>query len=140
MVERIDREGLMHLLEKTEDTTYVVNFWATWCSPCVEELPYFQELQNSFSDRKLQVVLVSLDFPNQLERRVTPFLETHGIDLPVYLMTDMDYDSWISKVDPTWSGAIPATLFYNRSERAFFEKAFEKDALFRQTEQMQIWR
>src|SRR6056297_3061004 len=131
-VVKVGTEELMELLNKHNDTTYVVNFWATWCSPCVKEIPYFQDLQDAYSDKNLQVILVSMDFPNQLEKRVNPFLVKREISLPVYLMTDLDYDSWIERVDPSWSGAIPATLIYNRSDRIFFEQEFEKDALFSQ--------
>ena len=131
-VVKIGTNELMELLNKQNDTTYVVNFWATWCSPCVKEIPYFQSLQDAYSDKKLQVILVSMDFPNQLEKRVNPFLAKSEISLPVYLMTDLDYDSWIERVDPSWSGAIPATLIYNGSDRIFFEQEFEKDALFGQ--------
>ena len=131
-VVKIGTNELMELLNKQNDTTYVVNFWATWCSPCVKEIPYFQSLQDAYSDKNLQVILVSMDFPNQLEKRVNPFLAKREISLPVYLMTDLDYDSWIERVDPSWSGAIPATLIYNRSDRIFFEQEFEKDALFSQ--------
>lgn len=137
-VVKIGTKELMELLNKQNDTTYVVNFWATWCSPCVKEIPYFQELQDTYGDRKLRVILVSMDFPNQLEKRVQPFLRDKHIALPVYLMTNMDYNSWINRVDPGWSGAIPATLFYNRSSRMFFEKEFEKDILFTRLEQFMI--
>ncbi len=134
-VEKIGTKELMELLNKQNDTTYVVNFWATWCSPCVKEIPYFQELMDTYADRKLQVILVSMDFPNQLEKRVQPFLRDKDIALPVYLMTNMDYNSWIDRVEPGWSGAIPATLFYKRSSRIFFEQEFEKDILFTRLEQ-----
>lgn len=131
-VVKIGTNELMELLNKQNDTTYVVNFWATWCSPCVKEISYFQSLQDAYSDKNLQVILVSMDFPNQLEKKVNPFLAKREISLPVYLMADLDYDSWIERVDPSWSGAIPATLIYNRSDRIFFEQEFEKDALFSQ--------
>ena len=51
------------------DTTYVINFWAMWCKPCVEELPYFETIRKNYSDKKVKVILVSLDFGNNVEER-----------------------------------------------------------------------
>jgi thiol-disulfide isomerase/thioredoxin len=118
----IDAERLVSLTTQSNDTTYVINFWATWCSPCVKEIGYFEKLHQEYKDKKLKVVLVSLDFPNQLQRRVIPFLEEKGISAEVNIMTDTDYNAWIDRVDPSWSGAIPATLIYQGDRRLFMEK------------------
>ncbi|MFT5167540.1 MAG: thiol-disulfide isomerase/thioredoxin, partial [Saprospiraceae bacterium] len=63
-------EALVPLFEKQNDTTYVINFWATWCKPCVAELPYFEELHNRYKGKKVKVLLISLDFPNQIEKKL----------------------------------------------------------------------
>ncbi|MCK4749241.1 MAG: redoxin domain-containing protein, partial [Bacteroidales bacterium] len=110
VIREVDIEGIMSLTRLSNDTTYVVNFWATWCSPCVKEIDYFEELHRGKFDSKLKVILVSLDFPNELERRVVPFLKEKKITASVMLMTDLNYNEWIDGVDPSWSGAIPATL------------------------------
>jgi thiol-disulfide isomerase/thioredoxin len=128
-IPEIDREAITELSHKENDTTYVINFWATWCSPCVKEIGYFEELHKQYASQKLQVILVSLDFPNQKERRVVPFLKEKGITAPVKLMADLDYNSWIDKVDPSWSGALPATLIYNTKERVFLEKELTRSEL-----------
>lgn len=112
------------------DTTYVVNFWATWCSPCVKEIGYFEELHRQSKFENVKVILVSLDFPNQIDRRVIPFLKEKEISADVLLMTDLDYNSWIDQIDPGWSGAIPATLIYNKSKRVFLEQELTRDELF----------
>ena len=129
VIPEIDKEGITQLIHKDNDTTYVINFWATWCSPCVKEIGYFEELHRKYGSEKLQVILVSLDFPNQKERRVVPFLQEKGISAPVKLVTDLDYNSWINLVDPSWSGAIPATLIYNSGERLFLEKELTQNEL-----------
>jgi len=125
----IDREGISELIQKSNDTTYVINFWATWCSPCVKEIGYFEELHRQSGTSKLQVILVSLDFPNQKERRVVPFLEEKEISAPVKLVTDLNYNEWINLVDPSWSGALPATLIFNSDKRIFLEKELTKSEL-----------
>ncbi|MBN1132920.1 MAG: TlpA family protein disulfide reductase [Bacteroidales bacterium] len=125
-----DKDGLVDILLAESDTTYVVNFWATWCAPCIQEIGYFQELHNHYVNQKVKVILVSLDFPSQLKQRLTPFLDENNITADVRLMTDLDYNSWINLVDPGWSGAIPATLVFNNRKRTFVEKALSKNELF----------
>jgi len=135
-VSEIDRDGIVGLTQLDSDTTYVINFWATWCSPCVKEIGYFEELHRAYVLEKLQVVLVSLDFPNQMERRVIPFLQEKEITAPVRLVTDLDYNSWIDQVDPSWTGALPATLILRKDKRLFLEKELTKSELFEYVEQI----
>ena len=135
-IEKLNRESLLEITGRSSDTTYVVNFWATWCSPCVKEIGYFEEVHQKYSGSKVKVILVSLDFPNQLERRVVPFVREKQITAPVKLMTDLNYNSWIDQVDPSWSGAIPATLIFNKKNRIFLEKELTKDELLLNVQQI----
>jgi thiol-disulfide isomerase/thioredoxin len=121
-VKVVDYKGLEPLLSKQNDTVYVVNFWATWCAPCVKEIPYFEKLNETYKDRKVKVLLVSLDFRKNLETALIPFLNRRGIKSEVILLSDPDSNSWISKVDENWTGAIPATLIYHKTKRSFYEK------------------
>lgn len=113
------------LLNQQNDTTYIVNFWATWCKPCIEELPYFEELNEYAYGKKMKVVLVSLDFKKQLETKLIPYLNEHKIRSEVVVLSDPDSNSWIGKVDENWSGAIPVTLIYNAKSNLFLEMTFE---------------
>ncbi|MGB6269183.1 MAG: TlpA family protein disulfide reductase [Olleya sp.] len=118
-------EQLEPLLKKTDDKTYVINFWATWCAPCVKELPYFEKLNAEYSNKKVEVILVSLDFPKHIDTRLKPFLLKNKLKSQVILLDDVDSNSWIPKVDKDWSGAIPATLIYNQKQTIFYERSFE---------------
>ncbi len=129
-IQKIDKDGVELLTKMSNDTTYVINFWATWCSPCVKEIGYFEELHRKYSDNKMKVILVSLDFPNQVEKRLLPFLEEKDISASVMLMTDLDYNGWINRVDASWTGAIPATLIYNSEGRFFLEEELTREELF----------
>jgi len=129
-LKEIGSDALEALSSNINDTTYVVNFWATWCSPCVKEIGYFEELHREYASSNVKVFLISLDFPNQIEKRVIPFLKEKDITAEVFLVTDLDYNSWIDRVDPTWSGSLPATLIYNREQRMFLEKEVSRDELF----------
>lgn len=105
-----------------KNTIYVINFWATWCAPCVKELPHFEQLNSE--NKNIKVVLVSLDFKNQFESKLLPFLKKKSIKSEVVLLTDKDYNTWLPKVDKDWSGSIPATLIIKNGKKVFVEKMF----------------
>jgi len=116
-IEKIGVPELERILASPENVLNVVNFWATWCPPCVTELPYFEKLSKEFQGKGVKFILVSLDFPSQIESRLIPFLKTNKITADVRVMTDIDYNSWIEKVDSTWQGNIPVTLFFNNAAK-----------------------
>ncbi len=121
-----DFEPHLHL---QNDTTYLVNFWASWCTPCVEELPAFERVGEDYREQKVKVLLVSLDFPGQIESRLLPFLEKNKIRSEVLVLNDPNANKWIDSVDPSWSGAIPATLIYRGKDRTFREGAYKYEEL-----------
>ena len=125
----LDFSELNKFLTIENDTTYVVNFWATWCRPCIKELPAFEKLTSDYKGIKLKVLLVSLDFPDKIDSQVVPFLEKNDIQSQVLLLDDGDANSWIPKVSEKWSGAIPATLIYNKNTRLFYERSFTFEEL-----------
>lgn len=122
-------ENFEPFLHQEDDYTYVINFWATWCVPCVKELPYFEELRENYAAKKVHVLLVSIDFVKAVETSLIPFLEREKMKSEVILLDDPDANAWIPKVDESWSGAIPATVIYNKNNRAFFEKSFTYEEL-----------
>jgi len=121
-------EDLAPLFKYQNDTTYIINFWATWCKPCIEELPFFESLNQKSANGKVKIILCSLDFPNQLEKKLVPFLEKKSIKSEVIVLLDSKYNDWIDKVSTEWSGAIPATIAYKGTESVFLEGKFEDEA------------
>lgn len=122
--EKFDDMEAEILTDLSLDTTYVINFWATWCGPCVKELPYFEELNALYDGQPFKQILVSLDDPKKLESKVIPFLIKNKIESKVVLLADGKANSWIDKVDPSWSGAIPITLILKGKQKKFYEREF----------------
>ncbi|MCR9183115.1 MAG: redoxin domain-containing protein [Flavobacteriaceae bacterium] len=129
MIPIYDYDGFEYMLDFNDEKTYVVNFWATWCKPCIKELPYFEELGDKYKDVGVEVILVSLDFPENIESHVLPFIERHNLKSKVVLLDDVDSNRWIPLVSEEWSGAIPATVIYNKNGRKFYERTFTYDEL-----------
>ncbi len=109
------------LLQQQNDTTYVINFWATWCKPCVEEMPGFLALDEKYRNGKFKLILTSLDFENNIKSKVIPYIEKNDIEAEVVLLSDPKVNVWIDKVNKDWVGSIPATVIYNKDFYFFRE-------------------
>ena len=122
---------LQERLTRATDTTYVVNFWATWCAPCVKELPNFEQVRTANAGRKVKVLLVSLDYASQVEKKIKPFVLRRGLKSEVLVLNEPDPNDWLAKVDTKWSGALPFTLIINNKtkQRATFEKELSQAEL-----------
>jgi thiol-disulfide isomerase/thioredoxin len=121
-------ESLAPLLRQANDTTYVINFWATWCKPCVQEMPYFEAIHDKYAKQKVKVILVSLDFSRQLESKLLPFVRDRQLKPMVIALTDSNYNAWIDQVSPEWSGAIPITIIRKGKQQQVVLREFENEA------------
>lgn len=115
-------EELNAYIQKNNEKPLVINFWATWCAPCVKELPYFEELHQK--NQNIKIVTVSLDFNKQVESKLKPFLKKKNYSFVATYMADKNFNNWISKVDENWSGSIPATWIINGNKGIFVEQEF----------------
>ena len=129
IVKVLNYEELKSIINKNDNKLYVVNFWATWCRPCVEELPDFMEVNRKYNTNpRFKMILVSMDMASEIETSVKPFLQKNKMDVETYLLDDNKrMNEWIPAVDKSWSGAIPATVFYRNGKKLeFFESRMPK--------------
>ena len=121
---------LQKYMKAPSEKVKVINFWATWCAPCVKELPLFEKLNEERQD--VEVTLVSMDMdldPNP--EKVHKFIARKGIKSNVMILNEKDPNSWIDKIEKEWSGALPATIIINPStgQRIFVEKQLHEGDL-----------
>ncbi len=124
-------------------TPLIINCWATWCKPCVEEIPYFIEETNKRNNQaatsdSVSLVLVSLDFKESFPDAIKNFATKRNFTAEILWLDETNADYFCPKIDPKWSGAIPATLFINNKTgyRKFYEEQLSHDEL--KAEMMQL--
>jgi len=110
------------------DSIYIINFWATWCKPCVEELPYLQSISKKYADKKVKLLLVSLDLPSFYPGKIRSFAKKQNIHADIAWLNETDADYFCNQVDKKWSGSIPATIIVNSATgyKQFYEQQFEE--------------
>jgi thiol-disulfide isomerase/thioredoxin len=95
------------------DHPLVVNCWATWCAPCVEEIPYFMETVKKYSDQKVELLLISLDFAKSYPTKIQELIKKNHFDATFFWLNETNADYFCPKIDPKWDGTLPSTVFIN---------------------------
>ena len=105
----------------------ILNLWATWCVPCIKELPDFDSIHTVYKNQNVKVLLVSLDFTEDIEKKVMPFLKKKNTKSEVVVLDEVNGNYFIPKISEAWTGAIPATLIVNnkKQKHCFFEKKLD---------------
>jgi thiol-disulfide isomerase/thioredoxin len=115
----------------TSDSVLVINFWATFCKPCNEEIPYFQTIVNKYKDQKVKLVLVSLDLKDDYPNRIKSFAAKNNYTGKIVWLNETNADYFCPRVDKKWMGGIPSTLIINSKTgyRKFFEDQLKPEQL-----------
>lgn len=127
-IERLNDAAIAKL--PSEKETVVLNFWATWCQPCVEEIPLFIRLQKQHPE--ISVVGISMDELNQ-ETQVHSFAQKHGMNYRVILRQGDDFEKMVNSIDPAWIGALPATFVFKNGARIFSKTGLITEQELQQT-------
>ena len=109
---------------KESEKPLVVNFWATFCAPCVHEIPYFKStIQDKYAG-SVELILVSLDPPGYFPNKISSFASQRNFPAPIVWLNETNADYFCPRIDKKWSGSIPATLMINnkKSYRKFYEQ------------------
>ncbi len=109
-------DWLQAKMAQQTDTVYVINFWATWCRPCVEEMPDLLKAEKDLAGQPVKFIFVSLDFKADAAKRVQPFVRKRRMT-SVVLLDEPDYNKWLPRVDKKWEGNIPATLILRNAQK-----------------------
>ena len=138
-IEIVNYKQLEERIKETSlDSMVVVNFWATWCKPCIEEMPIIENISNSHKNIPIKVLLVSLDFPNQIEKRLIPYVTNNKIKNEVIVLNERNPNDWIPKVHQDWSGAIPATLFIYKTSILFHEGQVNESLIYNKLNSLKL--
>ncbi|MBK8089415.1 MAG: TlpA family protein disulfide reductase [Chitinophagaceae bacterium] len=111
-IKRWKMEDLLKYIDQS-DSALIVNFWATFCGPCIEEIPYFQAITKKYEGEKAKLLLVSLDFDENYPEKISAFAKKYGFTAEIVWLDESKPDEFCPKIDTSWSGAMPATLFVN---------------------------
>lgn len=127
-VRLVNTQDLQTRFKAGRDTVYIVNFWATWCKPCIQEMPYFEKFSSEYKSRPVKVLLINVDAKSKIESSVKPFISRNKLKNEVLFLNESAYQS---KIDKSWNGSLPATLFVNEkdSKRKFNARAITYDEL-----------
>jgi thiol-disulfide isomerase/thioredoxin len=116
-VEPISAAEFRQLLAEQRGKVVIVNLWATWCAPCLKELPELAKLQAQYRELGLRVLTVSLDEPELLAGRVEKVWQERGAGLPAFLQTENSWDKFVSVIDPAWAEIMPTSFVLDREGR-----------------------
>ena len=123
-------EDLKSAIRNSQEPT-IINFWATFCKPCIAELPHFQELANQYKSKGIKLIMVSLDLKEAFPKKVASFSKKLKLISPVVFLDETNADLFCPAVDSSWSGVIPASLFINNATgyRKFYEEELSKQTV-----------
>jgi thiol-disulfide isomerase/thioredoxin len=113
-VKPLNEEGMKDLLDSMKGSTLVINFWATWCKPCVEEFPELLKIREDYKEKNVQLLLISLDFGEDAEERTVKFLNESGVNFTTYSNSFNKDEDLMNFFDKGWGGAIPATFIFDK--------------------------
>lgn len=129
-IKKVKINDLVKMID-TSSVPLVVNFWASWCAPCIKEIPWFEKSVAAFKDQKVQLILVSLDFAEDYPKGIATFAKKNNYQSKIVWLDETNADEFCPKIDEKWDGAIPVTLMVNkkREYRQFYAQQLPEQRL-----------
>ncbi len=129
-IKKIKVKDVLNLIDTTT-TPLVINFWASWCKPCIEEIPYFEKEVLNFKEQKVSLILVNLDFPEDYPKHITNFVKKNNYKSKVYWLNETNADYFCPLIDSSWTGAIPVTVMLNNKKgfRKFYNSKIPENKI-----------
>lgn len=124
-IPKLKMTDVVKRFSQKSDSIYVINFWATFCKPCVAEIPAFIDITNKYKKDKVKLLLVSVDLPSFYPKRIAAFATKNNFNASIAWLDETDADYFCPMIDSTWSGAIPATIIVNA--KTGYKKFFEAE-------------
>ena len=131
-IKKIKVDDLKSYIEKS-DHPLIVNFWATYCTPCIQEIPYFQTESEKYKTEGVELILVSLDLPDFYPAKISSFVKKEKFTASILWLNESNADYFCPKIDKNWTGGIPSTLFVNN--KTHYHKFFERQLTEPQVEE-----
>ncbi|BFG69686.1 hypothetical protein KACHI17_05670 [Sediminibacterium sp. KACHI17] len=136
-IKKVKINDLVKMID-TSSVPLVVNFWASWCAPCIKEIPWFEKSVAAFKDQKVQLLLVSLDFAEDYPKGIAAFAKKNNYQSKIVWLDETNADEFCPKIDEKWDGAIPVTLMVNnkRQYRQFFAQQLPEQRLVQELQKL----
>jgi thiol-disulfide isomerase/thioredoxin len=103
------------LLSDARGEVVLVNLWATWCAPCLREIPELMRLRENYQDKGFRLIAVAMDDPADLETHVRPFREQRFPQWETLQRAEFDMDRFVSVIDPAWNEVLPTSYLIDRT-------------------------
>lgn len=136
-IKKVKIDDLVKIID-TSSVPLVINFWASWCAPCIKEIPWFEKSVADFKDQKVKLILVSLDFAEDYPKGIADFAKKNNYRSTIVWLDETNADEFCPKIDEKWDGAIPVTLMVNkqRQYRQFFAQQLPEQRLVQELQKL----